>query len=418
MAAPSKPTEVPQAVLDLPYFVQSPTIAQCRAAIENASGFREVNKDDYVLFNYDFCFRGSFPDPRTAPTVEEALLRQTRRECRGIIYNKETGKIISRRYHKFFNLNELDETHEDLIDVSRPHVILDKMDGCLVSPFMSLGKLRWGSKMGITELSEDMEEDFLPKKTDMKYHDFCMEWISKDYTPLFEWCSFKQQIIVSYPEDMLILTAIRHNETGMYVKLSEMQESAAKYNIPVTKPMAVSFGDAYKTLGELMHHVKESVGLEGFVLCFENGEYYKMKTEWYFARSKKVAGHFTGQEKELWDLILNRRIDDLGGALGPRRTEILERYSMQLWEALERSAKRVTEYVTAKKKISDDRKVFAQALDADIPKEWSGLYFKAFSGSDALELIVEKCKEYLPNRNKLERVRSYFAEGIKVDLIE
>lgn len=79
MAAPSKPTEVPQAVLDLPYFVQSPTIAQCRAAIENASGFREVNKDDYVLFNYDFCFRGSFPDPRTAPTVEEALLRQTRR---------------------------------------------------------------------------------------------------------------------------------------------------------------------------------------------------------------------------------------------------------------------------------------------------------------------------------------------------
>ena len=91
---------------------------------------------------------------------------------------------------------------------------------------------------------------------------------------------------------------------------------------------------------------------------------------------------------------------------------------MQLWEALERSAKRVTEYVAAQKKISDDRKVFANALDADIPKEWSGLYFKAFSGSDALELIVEKCKEYLPNRNKLERVRSYFAEGIKVDLIE
>ena len=79
MAAPSAAPSVPQAVLDLPYFVQSPTIEQCRAAIKDASGFREVEKDDYVLFNYDFCFRGSFPDPRTAPTVEEALLRQTRR---------------------------------------------------------------------------------------------------------------------------------------------------------------------------------------------------------------------------------------------------------------------------------------------------------------------------------------------------
>jgi RNA ligase len=74
------------------------------------------------------------------------------RECRGIIFHKETGKIISRRFHKFFNLNELDETHEDLVDVGRPHVLLDKMDGCLVSPFVSLGKLRWGSKMGITEV--------------------------------------------------------------------------------------------------------------------------------------------------------------------------------------------------------------------------------------------------------------------------
>lgn len=70
---------VPQEVLDLPYFVQTPTIDLCRAAIKDCAGFREVSKDDYVLFNYDFCFRGSFPDPRAAPTVQEALIRQARR---------------------------------------------------------------------------------------------------------------------------------------------------------------------------------------------------------------------------------------------------------------------------------------------------------------------------------------------------
>lgn len=70
---------VSQEVLNLPYFVQSPTIELCRKAIANVPGFREVEKDDYVLFNYDFCFRGTFPDPRKAKTVEEALILQTRR---------------------------------------------------------------------------------------------------------------------------------------------------------------------------------------------------------------------------------------------------------------------------------------------------------------------------------------------------
>jgi hypothetical protein len=33
-----------------------------------------------------------------------------RRECRGIIFHAETGALLARRYHKFFNVNELDET--------------------------------------------------------------------------------------------------------------------------------------------------------------------------------------------------------------------------------------------------------------------------------------------------------------------
>lgn len=262
-----------------------------------------------------------------------------------------------------------------------------------------------------------METDFLPIKTDIRYHEFCLEWIEKGYTPLFEWCSYRQMIIVSYPEDMLVLTAIRNNTTGLYVQYPEMLSSAQQHNVPLTKPMKVSFGDEYKTLGELLHHVKETTNLEGFVMCFDNGEFYKLKTEWYFARSKKVAGHFTGQEKELWDLILNRKIDDLGDALGQKRTEALEVHSMNLWKALERSAERITKWIEDKKKAGyNTRKDFAAIVDAEIPKQWSGLYYKIFAGADALEQVAEKCKEYMHNRNKLDQVRDYFAEGIKVEL--
>ena len=55
-----------------------------------------------------------------------------RRECRGLIFCAETHKVISRRLHKFFNIGELPETQAELIDITRPHIILEKMDGYLL----------------------------------------------------------------------------------------------------------------------------------------------------------------------------------------------------------------------------------------------------------------------------------------------
>jgi hypothetical protein len=39
-------------------------------------------------------------------------------------------------------------------------------------------------------------------------------------------------------------------------------------------------------------------------LNFDNGEMFKMKCDWYIQRSKKMAGEFTGHEKDIWLLVL------------------------------------------------------------------------------------------------------------------
>jgi hypothetical protein len=44
------------------------------------------------------------------------------------------------------------ETQEATIDITRPHVVMDKMDGCLVGAFKTEGKIRFGSKMGVTDV--------------------------------------------------------------------------------------------------------------------------------------------------------------------------------------------------------------------------------------------------------------------------
>lgn len=117
-----------------------------------------------MVVNYDFCFRATFPDPKRAPDAATARLLAVRRyikfdfyeycvlfelvgarvtvcprgtqhfsECRGIIFCEKTGQVLARRFHKFFNVNEQDETQAELIDLARPHFILEKADG-FVSP--------------------------------------------------------------------------------------------------------------------------------------------------------------------------------------------------------------------------------------------------------------------------------------------
>lgn len=45
------------------------------------------------------------------------------------------------------------------------------------------GKVKLGSKMGVTEMSNKMEDAFLADSK-VDYITFCEEWMSKDYTPV------------------------------------------------------------------------------------------------------------------------------------------------------------------------------------------------------------------------------------------
>jgi hypothetical protein len=54
---------------------------------------------------------------------------------------------------------------------------------------------------------------------------------------------------------------------------------------------------------------------DSFVICFEDGTMYKAKSEWYITRSKK-SGECAFFEKDIWQLVLEGKIDDYADALG------------------------------------------------------------------------------------------------------
>ncbi|KMR26836.1 hypothetical protein EV34_14995, partial [Staphylococcus aureus] len=60
--------------------------------------------------------------------------------------------------HKFFNISENDGVSLDKVDLNRSHLFMEKLDGSMIRPFLLSSGIRWGTKMGITDVSMQAEE--------------------------------------------------------------------------------------------------------------------------------------------------------------------------------------------------------------------------------------------------------------------
>ena len=99
--------------------------------------------------------------------------------------------------------------------------------------------------------------------------------IEQNRTPIFEWCSRQQPIVIDYPEDMLVLTGIRHNQTGEYLSYQSMLKFGEALDIPVVK----AFEGSAESMQDLLDQVGPMVGCEGFVVRFDDGHRIKVKAE-------------------------------------------------------------------------------------------------------------------------------------------
>jgi RNA ligase len=202
-----------------------------KKAIADCDHFKVYEKDDYFVINYHLSDNTTFPDPNESGiSTEERRNRILRRDCRGIIFDKE-GKLIRLPYHKFFNLNEKEETNIKNVDFSKPHIILEKLDGSMVTPLTIAGNLRLATKAGITDTSMEAEVFIASRPQYDKFMQWSYEWYC---LPIFEWCSRKNRIVVDYPVDNLILTAMRA-ENGKYIEYAEMKKIADSFGIPVVR---------------------------------------------------------------------------------------------------------------------------------------------------------------------------------------
>ena len=357
--------------------------------IEGKEEFRIFEKDWYDVANYVVALDESFDCP-------------IRTECRGLIFDK-SGKLISRPYHKFFNVNEKPHTRMEEIDLNEPHVILEKLDGSMIRPIPCDTGFRLATKAGVTDVAMNAEVFIADKPEYSKFIENCL---GEGRTPIFEWCSRKNRIVVDYPEDQLILTAIRENSTGIYQNWFNMRETAKLYSIPFVKAIAGDDTDISKVVDK----IREWEDDEGVVIRFDNGHMLKIKADDYVLRHK--CKESLSQEKNVLSIIIDDSVDDIVPLLDKSESdrERLFQFEKDFWREIHKFEAKITSmYVKGNDQFPDQKEFAVEFVQKQIKPKYAPFMFKMRnSGDGPFDITINHIKKNLSTQKKVDSVRWIF----------
>lgn len=386
-------------------------ISDVLPAIAGRDEFVVAEKEGYTVINYNVMFEDTFPaivDDLGGwnITADKAnALAAIRRECRGIIFDSKTGDIIRRPFHKFFNVSEREETQDHVIDLSRPHAILEKLDGSMIAPFIVNGQMIWGTKMGATDVAKPVEE-FV--KNNPQYIQIVTEWLESGWTPIFEWCSRKQRIVLDYPEDTLVLTAVRNMHTGEYSPMWYLAGCAEAAGIPVVRDF-----DMQTDMKAFLEYVRDLEDMEGFVIRFDDGHMLKLKCHWYIQIHK--AKEAILQDRNIVELILEEHLDDVKAHLPAEDRDRLTQFESYFNVCVGIVVQDICDIMYDLTDRDIDRKTFAVEMAPQICPYMRPIVFKNFDGCTirkVFEDVRNTIRNNLTKTAKYEAIRDAWFPGV------
>lgn len=267
----------------------------------------QVNFKDEGLINADYVITagGLFED-------------KAGREIRGIMFDTESGDIVSRPLHKFFNLGEgrcdvsLDE-FENLTD----YRIFPKLDGSMIAISKHKGDLLIKTRGTIhSKQAQDARQWLI----DTNQYETLLNAIDGNFTYIFEWVSPDNTVVVYYEESDLVLLAVRDNITGEYQPkdyLDYFHETTGFSVIEECKDLDIK---------DLPHLMETETGREGYVIVTGDNRFFKMKNKWYTSLHRSISYM---RERDIVASFLEGSLDDLKGQLAQNG------YSLERISALE-----------------------------------------------------------------------------------
>ncbi len=353
--------------------------------IEGRKEFIVAEREDYTVINYMVSMFDTFD-----MTDENDLGGAIRRECRGIIFYKN-GKIMSRPFHKFFNIGEREETQLHVMNMNKPHTIYEKMDGSMIRGLIVDGKLRLATKMGVTDIAEEAEKLLTKDQYDWLYTKVCI-----GFTPIFEYVSPTNKIVVNYEKPELVLLAIRDTVTGEYCPMNNLHFKTV---------------DSYGSLGsesiqEYVNRSRLDEGREGDIIRFEDGHMVKCKNDWYVRIHK--TKDIIQSERNIADIIINEQLDDILPMLDEVDYKKVKDFEKKFDLLIENVVERLEGLVLLAKTLHDNKKdVALQFIPNLLNKDDASFVFSGFDGKNIRELVIEKIKGSVGNGPKFDKLMEW-----------
>lgn len=239
-----------------------------------ASGLiKRKEKDGLVLYNY------------SKKCLYDAAWDDFTIQCRGLILEKETGKIMARPFPKFFNLGEREETCLENLKLT-DYRCYDKLDGSLGIIYNYNKKWHVATRGSFESDQAIIGQEILDKK-----YQFQMAHLDEDVTILVE---------IIYPENRLTEGArlvCNYGETRDLVFLAAYdrvggEEQSREWCEVVAKRIGMLIVKEYKYNINEMIEMQETMpaNREGFVVRFSDGLRVKIKGKEYLRMNRILNG--------------------------------------------------------------------------------------------------------------------------------
>lgn len=287
------------------------------------------HREGFVVIDYNYILPDTFDDP-------------VRLEGRGIKFCSKTGKVLARPFHKFFNLNERDGSRFSDLPWDKPFVVQEKSDGSMIHPCILDGKLVLMTRKGMSDVAVQAMRECEFDQDEMRH------FIEMGSTPIYEYVSPNNRIVIDYQKPELRLLAIRNNFTGKYGML----------NTHGIRDVVVDGGDP----GVLVETVRQVRGEEGVVLTWlATGHKVKLKGEEYVQLHRAID--VMASEKRILDVILEGKDDDLCSMVAEDRAAKIRDYAGTVRQIMSNIQSTVVEWADARKDLS--QKEFALLVNDD-----------------------------------------------------
>lgn len=336
---------------DFPYIEN---LSQMKSILEAKPELRLIDSGLGTLsVAYNISDRNTFKDPLAC-------------EARGITFDKETGNIIGRPLHKFFNLGEREDTLKNNVNFSDIFSIWDKIDGTMISLHRVNGNLAVKTKKSFLSNEAKRATQFLSKPENQNILKFCNELVD-EFTPVFEFTDPENTIVISHKKMDVVLLHVRHIKTGSYIPYNDPDLTALveKYNVKRLSPLNLKQTEkGTLDIDFVLEDLKVIEGIEGYVMQFNDGRMIKIKSDWYNAQHRAEAGL---RERDVVKMFLDGTLDDVKGALKTDGYDItkLESIESNVLAELNKMETYITEKVELLKGL--DMKSAALKINNEMP---------------------------------------------------